>query len=123
MLLSEVVQADLGFVKDMRKGIVYMTDIEYYLQAYRSQGTDLKVIFLSERPSVAEHRLGSETCCTVPVEKRPTTPAPAYLGDRQVSESRSSSPQKTLAANPAKVDPDSGQAARYVDSRTRSVRT
>eukprot|EP00973_Karenia_brevis_P077262 10732286-Karenia_brevis.AAC.1 len=44
----------MGFVKDMREGQVYLKDCDDYLDVYRVEGSELKVVDISHFPKVGD---------------------------------------------------------------------
>ena len=54
LLLSDLSQARMGLVKNMRTGTVYMQDHKDFLPVYRAKGTGLKVVCISNFPKEAE---------------------------------------------------------------------
>jgi hypothetical protein len=56
LLLSDESQAQMGFVKDMRAGVVYLKDYDDYLDVYRAENSGLEVIGISNFPKGAVTR-------------------------------------------------------------------
>eukprot|EP00973_Karenia_brevis_P012955 1757423-Karenia_brevis.AAC.1 len=50
LLLSDQARAQMGFVKDMREGHLYLKDYDDYIDMYRAEGSGLKVINVSHFP-------------------------------------------------------------------------
>jgi hypothetical protein len=50
LLLSDESQARMGFVKDMREGVVYVKDYDDYLDVYHAENSGLKVVCVSHFP-------------------------------------------------------------------------